>query len=344
MIEKINQIQIEAESDIKNCQDLDTLLEIEKKYLGKKGSLKSILTQIKDLSVEEKKEIGKLSNQVKVVLEDLIEKQTKNIQDQIIANQLQNEYLDVTLPAKKRKQGSIHPLKQVQIKMEEIFVNLGFEVVDGPEVESEQYNFEDLNIPQTHPARDMYDTFFIDQETEKFNRLLLRTHTSPVQIRHMLKNGAPVKVLVPGRVFRYEEADATHEHTFMQYEGLYIDKNVNLSHLKGYIEEIFSQFFNSKVDVRFRPGYFPFTEPSLEFEISCPFCEKGCKVCKHTKYIELGGCGMVHPNVLKAAGIDSEEYQGFAFGGGLDRLAMLITKTNDLRLFRQNDIRFLKQF
>ena len=344
MENQLNQIQIDAEKEIKESNNLDQLLEVEKKFLGKKGSLKSILSQLKDLSIEEKKAIGKLSNQIKEVLLDLIQSQKNKIQEEEIQNQLNNEFLDVTLPSIKATKGSTHLLKQVQQKLEEIFINLGFQVVDGPEVESEKYNFEDLNIPQSHPARDMYDTFFIDQKTEQYNRLLLRTHTSPVQIRHMLKNGAPVKVLVPGRVFRYEESDATHEHTFMQYEGLFIDKDINLSHLKGYIEEIFGQFFGSKVDVRFRPGYFPFTEPSLEFEISCPFCKSGCKVCKQTKYIELGGCGMVHPNVLKAAGIDSEKYQGFAFGGGLDRLAMLITQTNDLRLFRQNDIRFLKQF
>ena len=344
MEKQLNQIQIDAEKDIKESNSLDQLLEVEKKYLGKKGSLKAILSQIKDLSIEEKKAFGKLSNQIKVVLNELIFKQKKLIEEQEIQNQLKNEFLDVTLPSIQTQKGSTHVLKQVQKKLEEIFINLGFEVVDGPEVESEKYNFEDLNIPQSHPARDMYDTFFIDQKTEKYNRLLLRTHTSPVQIRHMLKQGAPIKVLVPGRVFRYEEADATHEHTFMQYEGLYIDKDISLSHLKGYIEEIFGQFFGSKIEVRFRPGYFPFTEPSLEFEISCPFCKNGCKVCKQTKYIELGGCGMVHPNVLKAAGIDPEKYQGFAFGGGLDRLAMLVTQNNDLRLFRQNDLRFLKQF
>lgn len=344
MEKQLNQIQIDAEKEIKESSSLDQLLEVEKKYLGKKGSLKAILSQIKDLSIEEKKAFGKLSNEIKVVLNELIFKQKKLIEDQEIQNQLKNEFLDVTLPSIKTKKGSTHVLKQVQKKLEEIFINLGFEVVDGPEVESEKHNFEDLNIPQSHPARDMYDTFFIDQKTEKYNRLLLRTHTSPVQIRQMLKQGAPIKVLIPGRTFRYEEADATHEHTFMQYEGLYIDKDISLSNLKGYIEEIFGQFFGSKIEVRFRPGFFPFTEPSLEFEISCPFCKNGCKVCKYTKYIELGGCGMVHPNVLKAAGIDPEKYQGFAFGGGLDRLAMLITQTNDLRLFRQNDLRFLKQF
>jgi len=344
MIEKLNKIQIQAEEKIKNCNNLEELLTIEKEYLGKKGSLQEILKGIKDLEPKQKGEVGKLSNQIKNVLLSLIEEQKVIIEKKLIEDKIQNESFDVTLPGIEPKKGSIHVLKQVQKKLETVFLNLGFNIADGPEVESEKYNFEDLNIPQTHPARDMYDTFFIDKPSEPFNRLLLRTHTSPVQIRSMLKVGAPIKILVPGRVFRYEESDATHEHTFLQYEGLYIDKDVNLSHLKGYIEEAFGQLFESKIDVRFRPGYFPFTEPSLEFEISCPFCEKGCRVCKNTKYIELGGCGMVHPNVLKAANIDPDKYQGFAFGGGLDRLAMLITQNNDLRNFRSNDIRFLNQF
>ncbi len=344
MIEKIQAIQVQAQKQILACNDLENLLKIEKDFLGKKGSLQAILKSLKDLDPKERAQVGSLSNQVKTNLLSLIEEQKNKIEKQKVESALKNQWLDVSLPGIQPQKGSIHPIKQIQERLEDIFIKLGFDIADGPEVESEKYNFEDLNIPQSHPARDMYDTFFINKDTEQFNRLLLRTHTSPVQIRSMLDQGAPIKILIPGRVFRYEEADATHEHTFVQYEGLYIDKDISLCNLKGYIQEVFSQLFEAQVDVRFRPGYFPFTEPSLEFEISCPFCEKGCKVCKHTKYIELGGCGMVHPNVLQAANIDPEKYQGFAFGGGLDRLLMLAGNINDLRLLRQNDLRFLKQF
>lgn len=230
--------------------------------------------------------------------------------------------------------------------MEQIFSDMGFAVMDGPEVESEYYNFEGLNIPADHPARDMQDTFFVkDKEQQKHGRLVLRTHTSPVQVRTMEKYGAPLRVIVPGRVFRYEATDASHDSTFYQVEGLLIDKNISLAHLKGVMKEFLSRLFGKEVKVRFRPGYFPFVEPGLELDFSCLICnEKGCSVCKRTGWVEFMGAGMVHPNVLKAGGIDSKIYQGWAFGFGLTRLVMMRYGIDDIRLLQSGDIRFLKQF
>ena len=348
MQEKLEQLQTNALQEIEKTFDLEELTQLEKNYLGKKGELTEILKGVKDLPNDQKPIIGKLSNQIKTHLEEKFQLRQESIKHVKLQEELQSEKVDVTLPGKKRKLGHIHPLSQLQAEVEEIFQQMGFSIHDGPHIESEFFNFEALNIPDTHPARDMQDTFFIDKDTkEENNRLVLRTHTSGVQVRSLLKHGAPLKIIVPGRVFRYEATDATHDSTFDQVEGLVIDKDINLSHLKGYMEEFLTRLFGKKADVRFRPGYFPFVEPGLELDFSCPFCpEDGsrCKVCKDSGYIEFMGCGMVHPNVLKAANIDPEKYQGFAFGFGLTRLLMMKHKITDIRHIHSGDLRFLQQF
>lgn len=333
-------------SEIKQCTNIEELSEIENTLIGRKGQLTEILKGIKDLSDKEKPVIGKLANEHKNELaKAILEQKSKLEKDQIEAS-LTDDNFDVTLPGVKFKAGHIHPLSQVQREVEEIFQQMGFAIMDGPEIESEYYNFEGLNIPANHPARDMQDTFFIkDKEDKKHKRLVLRTHTSPVQVRTMEKYGAPLRVIVPGRVFRYEATDASHDTTFNQVEGLLIDKNISISHLKGVMTEFLSRLFGKPVKVRFRPGYFPFVEPGIELDFSCLICEGvGCKVCKQTGWIEFMGSGMVHPNVLEAGGIDSKEYQGWAFGFGLTRLVMMRYGINDIRLLTNGDLRLINQF
>ena len=348
MEKALNQLHQDSLDQIQNCLDLQSLENLEKSILGKKGSLTEILKGVKDLSPEEKPTIGKLSNQIKKDLEDKFSLRQQAIKHLLLQEKLTKQSLDVTLPPSNTNTGHTHPLSQLRKEVEEIFQQMGFSIHDGPHIESEYYNFEALNIPSTHPARDMQDTFFIDKDTgEPNNRLVLRTHTSGVQVRSLLKHGAPLKIIIPGRVFRYEATDATHDSTFEQVEGLVIDKNINLSHLKGYMEEFLTRLFNQKANVRFRPGYFPFVEPGMELDFACPFCQpkdKTCKVCKGSKFIEFMGCGMVHPNVLKSANIDPDQYQGFAFGFGITRLLMMKHKITDIRHIHSGDLRFLKQF
>lgn len=345
---KLNQLHQDALQKLPTILNLDDLLTFQKEFLGKKGQLTDILKGVKDLPNDQKPIIGKLSNQIKKDLEAKIELRKQAIIDTELQEKLQNEKLDVTLPGQSQPTGHIHPLNQLRQEVEEIFQQMGFSIHDGPHIESEFYNFEALNIPASHPARDMQDTFFIDKDTgEENNRLVLRTHTSGVQVRSMIKHGVPLKIIVPGRVFRYEATDATHDSCFDQVEGLVIDKNINLSHLKGYMEEFLTRLFGKKANVRFRPGYFPFVEPGLELDFACPFCpEDGsrCKVCKDTKFIEFMGCGMVHPNVLKSAGVDPNEYQGFAFGFGLTRLLMMKHHITDIRHIHSGNLKFLQQF
>lgn len=346
---KLEQLLQESLQKIQDTFELQKLITLEKELLGKKGQLTEILKGVKDLSNDQKPVIGKLSNQVKNQLQDSFNKRKESILHVQLQEELAKEKIDVTLPGKKKSLGNIHPLSELQTEVEDIFQKMGFSVHDGPHIESEFFNFEALNIPGTHPARDMQDTFFIDKDTgDENNRLVLRTHTSGVQVRSLLKHGAPLKIIVPGRVFRYEATDATHDSTFHQVEGLVIDKNINISHLKGYMEEFLTRLFQKEANVRFRPGYFPFVEPGLELDFACPFCtpdqDTRCKVCKDSRYIEFMGCGMVHPNVLKAANIDPNEYQGFAFGFGLTRLLMMKHKITDIRHIHSGDLRFLKQF
>lgn len=346
MQENLKKIQNQALQEIDQCKDLKSLQDIEVKYLGRKSELTELMHKLKDLSPEEKKVIGPLSNEVKTSIIKKIETTRGALEAQEIEKQLNSELFDITAPGTKYDLGHIHPLSQIQYEVEKIFSDMGFAVMDGPEVESEYYNFEGLNIPGDHPARDMQDTFFVkDKMSDRHGRLVLRTHTSPVQVRTMEKYGAPLRVIVPGRVFRYEATDASHDTTFYQVEGLLIDKNISLAHLKGVMAEFLSRLFGKEVKVRFRPGYFPFVEPGIELDFSCLICnEKGCSVCKRTGWVEFMGAGMVHPNVLKSGGIDPKEYQGWAFGFGLTRLVMMRYGIDDIRLLQSGDLRFLQQF
>ncbi len=346
MEKELKQLEENCLKDLEKIQDLTNLKELEVKYLGRKGSLTNILRGVKDLPKEKKPLIGKLSNQVKVALENAFENTRNQLEAIELEAQLSKEFFDTTIPGQAREIGHIHPLSQVQEEVERIFNQMGFAIMDGPEVESEYYNFEGLNIPADHPARDMQDTFFIEGKNHKdHGRMVLRTHTSPVQVRTMEKFGAPLRVIVPGRVFRYEATDASHDATFYQVEGLLIDENISLSHLKGVMAEFLTRLFGKPVKVRFRPGYFPFVEPGLELDFSCLICEsKGCRVCKQTGWVEFMGAGMVHENVLKSGGIDPKKYQGYAFGFGLTRLVMMRYGIGDIRLLSNGDIRFVKQF
>lgn len=346
MEKQLQQLEKDALEAIEKVKDLKNLKDLEVKYLGRKGSLTDILRGLKDLSPEEKPKMGQLSNKVKVALEEAFLKKEKDLENAQLEAQLNEEFFDTTIPAEIREVGHIHPLSQTQEEVERIFNQMGFAIADGPEVESEYYNFEGLNIPADHPARDMQDTFFIANKKNKdHGRMVLRTHTSPVQIRSMEKYGAPLRLIIPGRVFRYEATDASHDTTFYQVEGLLIEENASLSHLKGVMAEFLTRLFGKPVKVRFRPGYFPFVEPGLELDFSCLLCEeKGCRVCKNTGWIEFMGAGMVHENVLKAGGIDPQKYQGWAFGFGLTRLVMMRYGITDIRLLTNGDLRFVKQF
>lgn len=346
MKELLQKLYDQAQSEIQKAPDLSALKEVEVKYLGRSGEITLLLKGIKDLSDEEKRTFGQFSNQIKHQLENHFDQKRQNLERAEIEKQLGSEFFDLTAPGKSRKIGHIHPLSQVQSEVENIFSDMGFAVMDGPEVESEYYNFEGLNIPADHPARDMQDTFFVkDKEDSKHGRMVLRTHTSPVQVRTMEKYGAPLRVIVPGRVFRYEATDASHDSTFYQVEGLLIDKNISLADLKGVMAEFLSRLFGKAVVVRFRPGFFPFVEPGLELDFSCLICNgKGCSVCKRTGWVEFMGAGMVHPNVLKAGGINSKIYQGWAFGFGLTRLVMMRYGIDDIRLLQSGDLRFIQQF
>lgn len=346
MKELLAKIKEAALNEIKKAASKDALYQVEVKFLGRKGELTLLMQGLKDLPKEEKPEMGKLFNEIKSVLEENFSAKKHELSSAEINKKLNDVWIDVTAPGTKCGMGHIHPLSQVQEEVEHIFSAMGFSIMDGPEVESEYYNFEGLNIPSWHPARDMQDTFFVKQSpAPKHGRLVLRTHTSPVQVRAMELFGAPLRVIVPGRVFRNEATDARHEHTFNQVEGLLVDEDISLAHLKGIMQEFLARLFGREMKVRFRPGYFPFVEPGLELDISCLLCnEAGCRVCKRTGWLEFMGAGMVHPNVLRAGKINPDKYQGWAFGFGLTRLAMMRYGINDIRLFASGDLRFLEQF
>ena len=344
-----NQLKSLKESvleDLKKVASADDLQNLQTKYLGRKGELTNILRGLKDLPTDKKPIIGKLANEIKQEMESAFEEKRKFLWNKTVSSSLEKEFFDITIPGKTREIGHIHPISQVQEEVERIFSQMGFAVMDGPEVESEYYNFEGLNIPEDHPARDMQDTFFIkDKHDEKHGKMVLRTHTSPVQIRTMEKYGAPLRVIVPGRTFRYEATDAGHDTTFYQVEGMLIDKDISLCHLKGIMKEFLTRLFGKEVNVRFRPGYFPFVEPGLELDFSCLLCDqKGCRVCKNSGWIEFMGAGMIHENVLKAGGIDGKKYQGWAFGFGLTRLVMMRFGIDDIRLLMSGNLKFNKQF
>ncbi|MBU4319420.1 MAG: phenylalanine--tRNA ligase subunit alpha [Proteobacteria bacterium] len=349
MKERLLQLKQEILDNLGKANGLLVLRELETKYLGRKGELTKILRGISELSVEEKKHIGKLANEIKTELQNKF-KETEGL---LSGSANEAGFIDVTLPGKKIKQGHLHPITIIQNELEDLFLSMGFMVLDGPELESDYYNFEALNIPGNHPARDMQDTFYIEgAEGEEGKRggegksdLVMRTHTSPVQIRAMRKYGAPLRCVVPGRVFRCEATDACHDTTFDQLEGFMIDKNISISNLISVLKEMLSGIFKQEVKIRVRPGYFPFVEPGLEVDVSCAICDgKGCPSCKHSGWLEMIGAGMIHPNVLKYGGIDSKEYSGFAFGLGLTRLAMMKYGIDDIRLFNSGDLKFLEQF
>jgi phenylalanyl-tRNA synthetase alpha chain len=346
MKNRLEQIQKDTLAALSAAKTPADLQEIQNKFFGKKGELTLASKELGKAAPEDRPALGQLINTVKKSLEAEFESKQAEVKQETIKAQLEEEWVDITAPGHKHKTGHIHPLSQVQREVEAIFSSMGFEIKDGPEVESEYFNFEGLNIPESHPARDMQDTFFLDKAPDKdFGHLVLRTHTSPVQIRTMQKEGAPLRMIVPGRVFRYEATDASHDTTFNQVEGLLIDKKISLTHLKGIMQEFLTRLFQKEVTVRFRPGYFPFVEPGLELDFGCLICDcKGCKACKNTGWIEFMGAGMVHPNVLRAGGIDPEEYQGWAFGFGLTRLVMMRYKIPDIRLLTGGDTRFLNQF
>ena len=339
MKEEIQKIKEEAIKKIGEIQDKDKLNEIKVKYLGKKGSLTKTLKNMGGLAPEERPIIGKLANEVRDLLEETIEKKEKEINKKELEKRLETENIDITEPSKKEKLGSIHPITKIIKEVEEIFLGMGYKIADGPEVEKTFYNFDQLNAPKDHPSRDLQDTFYITED------IILRSQTSPVQARVMENEKPPIKIICPGTVYRSDEVDATHSPVFHQIEGLVIDKNVSMADLKGTLEMFAKKCLGENTKIRFRPHHFPFTEPSAEADVSCFACGgKGCKVCKGEGWIELLGCGMVHPNVLKNCGIDPEIYSGFAFGFGVERIAMAKYGIEDMRLLYENDVRFLKQF
>ncbi|MCI5726194.1 MAG: phenylalanine--tRNA ligase subunit alpha [Clostridium sp.] len=337
MQEKLNQIKEAALKEIESKSA--TIEEIKVKYLGKKGELTTILRSMGNVSKEERPVIGKLVNDVKKILEDKIEEVTKKAKEEEKQKKLQNEIIDVTLPGKKNLIGKRHPIETTLQRMKDIFVSMGFSIEDGPEVELDYYNFEALNIPKNHPARSEQDTLYINDD------VVLRTQTSPVQIRVMEKQKPPIKMISPGKVYRADSVDPTHSPIFHQMEGLVIGKGVTFADLKGTLELFAKKMFGDKVKTKFRPHHFPFTEPSAEMDATCFVCQgKGCSVCKGSGWIELLGCGMVHPQVLRNCNIDPEEYSGFAFGFGVDRMVMLSYGLDDIRLLYESDMRFLNQF
>ena len=339
MKEQLERIKAEALAKIEASDALEKLNEIRVAYLGKKGELKSVLKSMKDVTPEEKPQVGQLVNDARAQIEEKLEETKKALARRAREEQMKKEVIDVTLPAKKMKIGHSHPNTIALEEVERIFIGMGYEVVEGPEVEYDHYNFEKLNIPKGHPARDEQDTFYIN------DNILLRSQTSPVQVRTMETRKPPIRIIAPGRVFRSDEVDATHSPSFHQIEGLVIDKNITLSDLKGTLAEFAKELFGEETKVKFRPHHFPFTEPSAEMDVSCFKCGgKGCRFCKGSGWIEILGCGMVHPHVLEMCGIDPDEYSGFAFGVGLERIALLKYEIDDMRLLYENDIRFLKQF
>lgn len=335
-LEEIRQI---AKNELDQVTDMQTLEEYRIKLLGKKGMLTQVLRGMGKLSPEERPIIGKLANEVRSEVEGKIESQKQRLKNEQKNKQLQEEKIDVTLPGKKQEIGSLHPLTQVLDEIKEIFLGMGFSVAEGPEVELSYYNFDALNVPKDHPARDLQDTFYINDE------VVLRTQTSPVQVRTMQGQRPPIRIISPGRVYRSDEIDATHSPVFHQIEGLAVDKNITMGDLKGSLDVFAKRLFGNDTKTRFRPHQFYFTEPSAEMDVSCFNCGgKGCRVCGGEGWIEILGCGMVHPNVLKICGIDPTEYSGFAFGMGLERIAMIKYDIQDLRLLFENGVRFLQQF
>ena len=339
MKEEIAKLKETSIEEIKRCDKQEELNNLKIKYLGKKGELTKILRTMGSLSPEERPVVGSLVNEIRDELNNLIEEKEKEFKKQELLRKLETENIDVTEPSKKNDIGSLHPITQTIQEVEEIFLGMGYEIADGPEVEKAIYNFDKLNTPPDHPARDIQDTFYITDD------IVLRSQTSPVQARVMENKKPPIKIICPGAVYRSDSVDATHSPVFHQVEGLVVDKKISMTDLKGTLEMFAKKCLGENTKIRFRPHHFPFTEPSAEADVSCFVCGgKGCRVCKGEGWIELLGCGMVHPNVLRNCGIDPEEYSGFAFGFGVERIAMAKFGIDDMRLLFENDVRFLKQF
>jgi len=337
-VQKLDDLVTRAQAEIGSAQTPAALDEARVRYLGKKGLVTGYLKALKDLSAEERPKAGQAVNVAKQTLQAAIEKKAAALQASGLRSKLEAERLDVTLPGRGQVPGGLHPVTLALERIEGLFSQIGFEVAEGPEIESDYYNFEALNIPADHPARAMHDTFYFDEHT------VLRTHTSPVQIRVMKERRPPLRVIAPGRVYRCD-SDVTHTPMFHQVEGFMVDESTSFADLKGLLGDLMQAYFDKELAVRFRPSYFPFTEPSAEFDIQCVMCGgEGCRVCKQTGWLEVGGCGMIHPQVFVNVGIDNERYTGFAFGLGVERMAMLRFGVNDLRLFFENDLRFLRQF
>ncbi len=341
MIEKLNSIKEEALNEIQDVNDETSINNFKSKFLGKKSAFSDVMSGMKDLSAEEKKNVGMVSNEVRSFIQDLIDKKADSIKKEGLNKKLEKDKIDVTLPSKKRRAGTKHPLTQVREEIEDLFISMGYDVVSGPEVDSDENCFEKLNLPKSHPARDAQDSFYITDD------MLLRPHTSSMQVRYMtsMEEKHAFKMICPGKTYRRDDDDATHSHQFSQVEGLVVGENISLSDLKGTLECFAKRMFGTGREIRFRASFFPFTEPSYEVDVSCFNCDKkGCNICKHTGWIEILGCGMVHPNVLENCGFDHTKYQGFAFGAGIERIASLKYGVTNMRDYFTNDYRFLKNF
>lgn len=340
-MDELLKIKEEALQKISDCLSLKELNDLRVFYLGKKGPMQAAMKSMKNMSKEERVSFGQVSNKVKQDITHAIEDKRVALEEAEMNEKIKREKIDISLPSTALPLGSLHPLTMVKEELEDLFVGMGYSVAEGPEVETDHFNFELMNLPKDHPARDMQDTFYIDENT------LMRTHTSPVQAHVMLeaKGKGPIKIICPGKTYRRDDDDATHSHQFSQCEGLVIDKNITMADLKGTLELFAKKMFGEKREIRLRPSYFPFTEPSVEVDISCYNCDgKGCAMCKHTGWIEILGAGMVNPHVLEMCGFDPEVYQGFAFGIGLERVAMLKYGIDNIRSFYSDDLRFLNQF
>jgi phenylalanyl-tRNA synthetase alpha chain len=338
MTEKLEKLEKEIFKELEGATTKEDVLRVRTKYLGRKGEIASLIKELVNLSAEDRRRAGEAINRVKGKAEEEIERVLAGLSDKEKKERLKKEHIDVTLPGRRASLGRTHPVTQVLDEVEEIFTGLGFDIAEGPEVELDYYNFEALNIPKDHPARDMQDTFYIDKD------VCLRTHTSPVQIRVMEKQAPPLKVIAPGTVYR-RDSDLTHTPMFHQVEGFMVDEGINFGHLKGVLTHFLHSLFGEDRAVRFRPSFFPFTEPSAEVDIQCFICRgSGCRVCKDSGWLEILGCGMIHPEVFRSVKYDSEKFTGFAFGLGIERIAMLKFGIDDIRLFFENDVRFLSQF
>ena len=339
MKEKLNAIREAAQAALADCADARALDAVRVKYLGKKGEVTALMKNMRNLSAEERPVFGQMVNDLRAAIDDGLTAARERIEEAALAAKLKNETIDVTMPGEPETVGRKHPLNVVLDEVKDIFLGMGFSIGEGPEVELDYYNFEALNIPKGHPARDTQDTFYIS------DNVVLRTQTSPIQVRTMEKQKPPIRIIAPGRVFRSDAVDATHSPLFHQIEGLVVDKNITMSDLKGILEMFAKKLYGEQTVVRFRPHHFPFTEPSAEMDMQCFSCKgEGCRLCKGEGWIEVLGCGMVHPKVLECCGIDPNEYSGYAFGIGLERIVMGRYKINDIRMFYENDVRFLHQF